>query len=89
MDAKVVATWCHFLVEFGQKNGPPRVVIGAGLYHPREVPQMAPTYRTSAAEYAAIHHATCRYRRQQLVCSTCTDLAERAARLAVRVQVAA
>jgi len=40
---------------------------------------MAPTYRTSAAEYAAIHAATCRARRQELACSTCSDLAARAA----------
>lgn len=42
-----------------------------------------------AAELAAIHAAACRYRKQSLVCSTCTDLAERAARCAVRLQEAA
>lgn len=35
-----------------------------------------------AREYAAIHAAACRYRRQGLVCSTCVETRERAARLA-------
>jgi len=35
-----------------------------------------------AREYAEIHAAACRYRAQGLVCSTCFDLDERAARLA-------
>lgn len=35
-----------------------------------------------AREYAAIHRSACRYRRQGLVCSTCTETDERAARLA-------
>ena len=35
-----------------------------------------------AREYAEIHNAACRYRAQGLVCSTCTELDERAARLA-------
>lgn len=34
----------------------------------------------AAAEYREIHFAVCRYRRQQLVCSTCTTLSERAER---------
>ena len=34
------------------------------------------------AELAAIHAAACRYRRQGLACSTCCELAERAARYA-------
>jgi hypothetical protein len=37
-----------------------------------------------AAEYAAIHLAVCRYRKQALRCSTCSDLAERAEGLAIR-----
>ena len=41
------------------------------------------------AELAAIHASACRYRRQGLACSTCCDLAERAARCAVRLQAAA
>lgn len=32
-------------------------------------------------EQAAIHEAACRYRRRGLVCSTCTDTRERAARI--------
>jgi hypothetical protein len=43
---------------------------------------MTPTIVTQAAEYAAIHLAMCRYRKQGLVCSTCSDLAERAEKLA-------
>ena len=39
------------------------------------------------AELAAIHASACRYRRQGLVCSTCYELAERAARRAT-VQLA-
>jgi len=31
-------------------------------------------------EYAEIHEAVCRDRKQGLVCSTCSDTAERAAR---------
>jgi hypothetical protein len=31
-------------------------------------------------EYAEIHAASCRYRKQGLVCSTCGDLNERAER---------
>ena len=38
-----------------------------------------------ARETAAIHAAACRYRRQDLVCSTCTELDARAARLAGEV----
>ena len=38
-----------------------------------------------AVEVLQIHHATCRARKQQLCCSTCTDLALRATRLAARV----
>ena len=39
-------------------------------------------------ELAAIHAATCRARRVGLVCSTCTELAERAARAAAVRQIA-
>ena len=38
----------------------------------------------TALDALQIHHATCRARRQQLCCSTCTDLALRAARHAVK-----
>ena len=34
----------------------------------------------AAAEYRDIHLAACRYRAQGLVCSTCSDLSERAER---------
>lgn len=37
-----------------------------------------------AREYAEIHRSACRYRRQGLVCSTCSELDERAARMAKR-----
>jgi hypothetical protein len=37
---------------------------------------------TSLPEYAAIHAAVCRYRRQGLVCALCHELAERLARAA-------
>ena len=50
---------------------------------------MAPTYRTSAAEYAAIHASVCRARRAALACSTCAELAELAQLAAVRQLVAA
>ena len=36
--------------------------------------------QTSYTELALIHAAVCRARRQGLCCSTCIDLAERAAR---------
>jgi hypothetical protein len=36
--------------------------------------------RPAAAEYRDIHLASCRYRRQGLACSTCTELADRAER---------
>jgi hypothetical protein len=39
----------------------------------------------AAIEAHDIHAAACRYRRQGLVCSTCADLAERAARAIRRV----
>jgi hypothetical protein len=45
---------------------------------------MTPTIVAAAAEYAAIHLAVCRYRKQGLVCSTCSDVAERAERIAAR-----
>ncbi|HZO31679.1 MAG TPA: hypothetical protein VFH48_37435 [Chloroflexota bacterium] len=48
------------------------------------VSTLADTIARAAAEYAAIHEAACRYRRQGLVCSTCSGLAERAERLARR-----
>jgi hypothetical protein len=41
----------------------------------------------AAAEHRDIHLAACRYRRQGLVCSTCTDLAERAERAARRASM--
>jgi len=50
---------------------------------------MAPTYRTPAAEYAAIHAAVCRARRSGLACGTCSELAELAARSAVQLAEAA
>lgn len=37
-----------------------------------------------AREYAGIHRSACRYRAQGLACSTCSELDERAARLAKR-----
>lgn len=37
-----------------------------------------------AREYAAIHRAACRHRAQGLCCSTCSELNDRAARLARR-----
>jgi transposase len=42
-----------------------------------------------ALDALQIHLAACRYRRQGLACSTCSDVAMRAARFAARVQVAA
>jgi hypothetical protein len=41
---------------------------------------MAPTILPPAAERFEIHNAVCRARRQGLVCSTCSDLHERAVR---------
>ena len=41
----------------------------------------------AAAESRDIHLAVCRYRRQGLVCSTCTELSERAERAARRFAV--
>jgi hypothetical protein len=38
-----------------------------------------------ARTLAEIHNAVCRWRRQGLVCATCTELNERAARLAGEV----
>jgi hypothetical protein len=43
---------------------------------------------TSLPEYAAIHAAVCRYRRQGLVCSLCHELAERLARATVAAEAA-
>jgi len=48
----------------------------------------SPSYRTPLPEQAAIHAATCRARRQQLVCSTCCELAERMAHLAQTAEAA-
>ena len=51
----------------------------------------ATTTAAHAAEYAAIHAAACRCRRQGLVCSTCSELterAERAIRAGATVQIA-
>jgi hypothetical protein len=41
----------------------------------------------AAAEYRDIHLAACRYRAQGLVCSTCSDVVERAERLARRAGI--
>jgi hypothetical protein len=49
---------------------------------------MIDTIVTQAAEYAAIHLAVCRYRSQGLRCSTCSDLVERAEKLARRFRLA-
>ena len=49
----------------------------------------APSYRTGAAEMAAIHAACCRSKKQGLVCGTCCELNERAARAAKLAQEAA
>jgi hypothetical protein len=40
-----------------------------------------PARVAAAIESAEIHLASCRYRRQNLVCSACSDLVERANRL--------
>jgi len=50
-------------------------------------PSVAPVTAARAIEAHEIHQAVCRYRRQGLVCSTCSDLAERAERLAPRASV--
>ena len=50
----------------------------------RSIVASAVARAAAAAEYAAIHLAVCRYCRQGLVCSTCSDLTERAERLAIR-----
>jgi hypothetical protein len=42
---------------------------------------MANTIVAQAAEYAAIHQAVCRSRKQGLCCSTCYLLADRVARI--------
>lgn len=47
---------------------------------------MAPT---SIVEQAAIHAAVCRARRAALLCGTCAELAERAARATLRLAEAA
>jgi hypothetical protein len=41
----------------------------------------------AAAEYRDIHLAACRYRAQGLVCSACSDVVERAERLARRAGI--
>jgi hypothetical protein len=43
---------------------------------------------TSVHEQAAIHAAVCRARRAGLVCSTCSELAERASRAAAALGLA-
>lgn len=53
------------------------------------VADRAPVRRLSdaaraAVEYRDIHLVSCRYRRQGLVCSTCSELVDRAARLEAR-----
>ena len=45
---------------------------------------MASTIVADAAEYRDIHLSICRYRAQNLRCSTCSDLSERAERIARR-----
>jgi hypothetical protein len=56
---------------------------GAARSSPRAAPTTEgadpPMATTSLPEYAAIHAAVCRYRRQGLVCSLCHELAERLA----------
>lgn len=47
---------------------------------------MTNTSIPAAVERHLIHAATCRARRQGLVCSTCSDLAERAERASAAVQ---
>jgi len=49
---------------------------------------MTPTNVAQAVEYRDIHLAVCRYRRQGLCCSTCSDLTERVERIARRVVAA-
>ena len=44
------------------------------------------SYPHPAVEAHLIHRSACRYRRQQLACSTCSDLAERAARVLAAMQ---
>jgi hypothetical protein len=51
---------------------------------PRAPIQKASPAAQRARELADIHHATCRARRQGLVCSTCLELSGRAARLESR-----
>jgi len=53
----------------------------------RSIVASAVARAAAAAEYRDIHLAACRYRRQGLVCSTCTELSERAERLAIRASV--
>ena len=48
-----------------------------------KAPQHTPESRAhAAAEYRDTHLAICRYRRQGIVCSTCSDVVERAQRMA-------
>ena len=49
----------------------------------------SPSYRTPLPEQAAIHAACCRSKKQGLVCGTCCELNERAARAAKLAQEAA
>lgn len=49
---------------------------------------MTTTIVHPAVEADLIHRSACRYRRQGLVCSTCSDLAERAARVLAARQLA-
>lgn len=44
-------------------------------------------YATDPVEYRDIHVTVCRYRRQGLVCSTCTAVIERAERARSTVQI--
>lgn len=46
---------------------------------------MAPTIVAAIIEAHLIHEASCRSRKQLLVCSTCVELRERAMRVAAHV----
>lgn len=50
---------------------------------------MTPSIVARIVEYAETHAAVCRYRKQGLVCSTCSDTGERAdrARRALATQI--
>jgi hypothetical protein len=84
----VVYCWCRESPT--NEKAPPGVSPPNGADHQSHwrtqmaQPIVAPADRArAAAEYRDIHLAACRYRRQGLVCSTCSDLSERAARAEV------